>query len=109
MFGIWSLPLLWIFHEGGHYITCYLLTGRKITFKWHREFYVVPVGTWNMPLGIGDKWKRELIYFMGFGLEFLAIPFLPWIYGVCAVLHFITYFKRYDNDESRFFKDLLGV
>ena len=102
-----SLPLLWILHEGGHYLSALLLTGKGISFEWHLELGIVPVGGWWMPQGL-PKWKQNVIWFMGFGLEFMAIPFLPMIYGICAVIHFVTYFMRYDNGESRFFKSLLG-
>jgi len=105
-YGLWSIPLLWILHEGGHYLSSLLLTGKGISFYWHMEFYIVPVGTWWMPQML-PKWKKNIIYFSGFGLEFIAIPFLPPVYGICAVIHFITYFKRYNNGEARFFKSLL--
>jgi hypothetical protein len=108
LMGLWSIPLLWIFHEGGHWLACYLLTGKSLMFKWHFEYEIIPVGLWYMPHGL-TKHQKNIIWASGFGLEFLAIPFLPWIYGVCAVIHFATYFLRSDNAEAEFWLRLFKI
>jgi len=61
-----------------------------------------------MPHGLTKK-QKGIIWFSGFGLEFLAIPFLPWMYGLCAMIHFVTYFIRTDNAEARFWKNILNI
>jgi len=108
-YGLWSIPLLWILHEGGHWIACWLVCGRSLKFHWHFELLFVPVGTWYMPYGLNEH-DKNIIYFWGFGLEFLAIPFLPWIYGVCAVIHFVTYPLRYGYfGEAKYWLKLLHI
>jgi hypothetical protein len=105
---VYVLPLLWILHEGGHWLACYIICRKSLRFTWHFEYEFIPVGLWYMPHGLTEK-QKGIIWFSGFGLEFLAIPFLPWIYGVCAVIHFGTYFIRADNSEARFWKDLFKI
>lgn len=103
LMGLWSIPLLWILHEGGHWIAAKLLTGRSIHFNWKLEFKVIPVGHWYMPSNI-PQWKKNVVWFSGFGLEFAAIPFLPLVYGICVLVHFITYPLRQNNAEAKFWK-----
>ena len=60
-----------------------------------------------MPSDIKD-WQKKIIYFAGFGLEFAVMPWMPPVYRILAVIHFITYPFRYgDTGEGRFWRKLL--
>ena len=106
-YGLWSIPLLWILHEGGHWIACKAVCGKNLKFKWGLEFGIIPIGAWDMPLGLTEK-QHNSIYFWGFGLEFLPWLCMPLVYMILSVLHFVTYFIRWDNGESRYWKRVLG-
>ena len=93
-YGLWSLPLLLPIHEGGHYIACLVLTGKRIKFNWGLGKYYLPYGTWYMPDGI-SLWKRRVIAFAGFGTQFFCALFLPRVYLIYAVFNFMKYPFRF--------------
>jgi len=89
---IFQIILAIIIHESGHFLAA-LLCGKVLHFKLvvNRLFFIpIPSGVWYMPEGLSLS-QRKFIAQSGFSLEILAIPFLPFIYGLIVALHFIAY------------------
>ena len=87
-----SIVLPAIIHESGHFLAA-LLCGKVLHFKLvvNRLFFIpIPRGVWYIPEGLSLS-QRKFISQSGFSLEILAIPFLPFIYGLIVALHFIAY------------------
>ena len=89
---IFQIILAIIFHESGHFLAA-LLCGKVLHFNLvvNRLFFIpIPRGVWHIPEGLSLS-QRKFISQSGFSLEILAIPFLPFIYGLIVALHFIAY------------------
>lgn len=84
------LPIM--VHELGHFCVA-LLFGKviKFNFSFGKLFGVpVPRWTWLMPHGL-TLTQTKLIAQSGFALELALVPFLPVVYSVVAIIHFIAY------------------
>lgn len=93
-----ALILIFIFHEGGHYLTARIF-GKKIRFKfstgklWKVK---VPRYIWFMP--DIDLWKQKIIAIAGFSFEFflgicvsLIFKNFGLVYLFLAGVHILTY------------------
>ena len=94
-----ALPM--VLHEMGHFFVA-LIFGKRIRFTFAvGNFFEIPVprATWRMPQGL-TKNQQRLVSQAGFAVEFLAMPFLPWIYSAVALAHFLLYpwYAGMEND-----------
>ena len=84
-----SVGLIPIVHELGHWLAALAFGSRlRFAFEWGK-LGPVPRWTWRWP--DVSKWQLRIICLAGFGVEIGLIPFMPWQYGVAAILHFWTY------------------
>ena len=93
-----SVLLIPIVHEAGHWLAARLFgASLTFTFEWGRLGPIkVPRWTWRWPDLVSSDWmsgrnKLKLVCLAGFGLEFAILPWMPRVYQVAAVAHFIAY------------------
>ena len=83
-----TIILIPLVHELGHWLAARLFGSRlSFTFEWGK--YYVPRWTWRWP--DVTPLQLKVICLAGFGMELGIAPFMPWQYGVAAILHFWAY------------------
>jgi len=94
-----ALPM--VLHELGHFFVA-LIFGKRIRFTFAVGYFFeipVPRATWRMPEDLSET-QKKLVLQAGFAAEFLAMPFLPWIYSAVALTHFLLYPWYADRDND---------